>query len=201
MDEIESKLYLSEKADEIKIFARTLGLSASEIEGCTTYSNYALSKKDKLTLALTAFKNSKKNTRDDYLKLFRVFKQCTEQGDGLSWMDIDEVLDDVVHNVCRIMCQTGCNGHKDLCIPMIQEAVSRGKKVFILYGAHVKEKLEEIGGYSFSIVKQNGCEVGLWISKSAPVSDEKVVHFPPDGNGGHWVSKTLPLPPLNADEE
>ena len=78
--------------------------------------------------------------------------------------EIDEVLDDIVENAVIVTCPPGCNGTKDLCIPVIQDAVNRGKKVFIMYGQHVKEKLEAIGEFSFEIVRHNGINVGLWIS-------------------------------------
>ena len=70
-------------------------------------------------------------------------------------------LDEVI-----ISCVMGCHGKKDLCIPLIVKACEEGKKVFVIYGAHIKEKLEELGNYEFSITYQNDCPIGLWIRKA-----------------------------------
>jgi hypothetical protein len=64
-----------------------------------------------------------------------------------------------------VSCVLGCNGVKDLCIPIIAKKCAEGKRVFVIYGGHVKEKLEEIGGFKFDIVHQEGIPVGMWIER------------------------------------
>jgi hypothetical protein len=68
-------------------------------------------------------------------------------------------IDEIVH------CVEGCNGTKDLCIPIIAQKCNEGKRVFVKYGAHIKEKLEGIGGLTFNITYHNKIPVGLWIEK------------------------------------
>lgn len=70
-----------------------------------------------------------------------------------------------------ITCKRGCAGTKDLCIPEIIETTEKGNTAFIIYGGHVKEILEKIGGFEFLITYQDSVQgkipIGLRIRKKA----------------------------------
>lgn len=79
-------------------------------------------------------------------------------------------LEETVH------CVTGCNGLKDLCIPHIIEKCNSGSRVFVMYGEHVKEKLDEIGKFKFEYVTQNNTRVGMWIEGMKSFITKKYLH-------------------------
>jgi hypothetical protein len=64
-----------------------------------------------------------------------------------------------------VSCVLGCNGTKDLCIPLIADRCMQGKRIFVMYGAHIEEKLREIGSFKFEYTYQNGIKIGMWIEK------------------------------------
>jgi hypothetical protein len=59
----------------------------------------------------------------------------------------------------------GCNGKKDLCIPIILQKLYDGKKVFVQYGAHIKDKLDEIEDFKYEYVFQGRIKVGMRIER------------------------------------
>ncbi len=72
---------------------------------------------------------------------------------------------DLDNQVEIVSCVMGCNGKKDLCIPIILERLRAGKKVFVQYGAHIKDKLDEIEDFKYEYVFQNGIKIGMRIER------------------------------------
>lgn len=63
-----------------------------------------------------------------------------------------------------VICFPGCNGTRDLCIPMIREIADSGKTAFMMYSEHVREKVEALG-YHTRVKMQHDIPVGLYIQR------------------------------------
>jgi hypothetical protein len=65
-----------------------------------------------------------------------------------------------------VTCQLGCNGKKNLCIPIIIKWVKKRYTVFIMYGAYVKEQLDlrQDVELVYEIKYSNDIPIGLYIA-------------------------------------
>ena len=77
------------------------------------------------------------------------------------------------NNAVLITCQLGCRGKYNLCIPKIVELVESNKTVFMIYGKHVQDTLENINDFKFAIKYQGECPIGLYISKGDNYVDSR----------------------------
>lgn len=64
-----------------------------------------------------------------------------------------------------VICFPGCNGTRDLCIPMIEEIVEAGKTAFMIYSEHVREKVEAMG-YQTRVKMQHDIPIGIYIFRN-----------------------------------
>lgn len=65
-----------------------------------------------------------------------------------------------------VTCQLGCNGKKNLCIPIIIKWVNRGYTVFIMNSYYVREQLELMEELELEFVEKyvNKVPIGLYIA-------------------------------------
>lgn len=63
-----------------------------------------------------------------------------------------------------VTCPAECRGINDSCLPKLKEIVESGNVAFMMYGVHIREKVEELG-YQYRISYQGKIPVGLFIAK------------------------------------